>query len=119
MRDRHRARIGIRRHRHYDDKHQDDLDHIKAAVDIFDDPEALDDSAELLQGAENGRYKVIAKAEPYKNLPVRYFKTIVNSAFTTSKYLCIVVGCGLETFSARSISENIASYGKAIFTWPS
>ena len=26
---------------------------------------------ELLEGAENGRYKVIAKAEPYKNLPVR------------------------------------------------
>ena len=28
------------------------------------------DSEELLQGAENGRYKVVAKAEPYKNLPV-------------------------------------------------
>ena len=28
------------------------------------------DTDELLQGAENGRYKVIAKAEPYKNLPV-------------------------------------------------
>ena len=26
---------------------------------------------ELLEGAENGRYKVVAKAEPYKNLPVR------------------------------------------------
>ena len=25
---------------------------------------------ELLEGAENGRYKVVAKAEPYKNLPV-------------------------------------------------
>jgi len=24
---------------------------------------------ELLEGAENGRYKVVAKAEPYKNLP--------------------------------------------------
>ena len=29
-----------------------------------------DDSLELLQVAENGRYKVVAKAEPYKNLPV-------------------------------------------------
>merc|ERR1719192_1389114 len=28
-----------------------------------------DDSLELLQAAENGRYKVVAKAEPYKNLP--------------------------------------------------
>lgn len=28
--------------------------------------------AELLQTAENGRYKVVAKAEPYKNLPVSY-----------------------------------------------
>ena len=28
------------------------------------------DGAELLQAAENGRYKVVAKAEPYKNLPV-------------------------------------------------
>ena len=27
---------------------------------------------ELLQGAENGRYKVVAKAEPYKNLPVSF-----------------------------------------------
>ena len=25
----------------------------------------------MLEGAENGRYKVVAKAEPYKNLPVR------------------------------------------------
>ena len=90
LRDRHRARIGIRRHRHYDDKHGDDLDHIKAAVDIFDDQEAFDDSAELLQGAENGRYKVIAKAEPYKNLPVRYLRTIV-TAFTTSKPFCLVL----------------------------
>ena len=27
---------------------------------------------ELLEGAENGRYKVVAKAEPYKNLPVSF-----------------------------------------------
>ena len=27
---------------------------------------------ELLQTAENGRYKVVAKAEPYKNLPVSF-----------------------------------------------
>ena len=26
---------------------------------------------ELLEGAENGRYKVVAKVEPYKNLPVK------------------------------------------------
>ena len=31
-----------------------------------------DDSLELLQAAENGRYKVVAKAEPYKNLPVNH-----------------------------------------------
>jgi len=29
-----------------------------------------EEGGELLEGAENGRYKVIAKAEPYKNLPV-------------------------------------------------
>jgi len=28
----------------------------------------------LLQVAENGRYKVVAKAEPYKNLPVKTYK---------------------------------------------
>lgn len=33
-----------------------------------------DDSLELLQVAENGRYKVVAKAEPYKNLPVKTYK---------------------------------------------
>ena len=32
---------------------------------------AVEAEEELLQGAENGRYKVVAKAEPYKNLPVR------------------------------------------------
>ena len=53
-----------------DDKHVETTDHIKAAVNIFDQEDAEDDSLELLQGAENGRYKVIAKAEPYKNLPV-------------------------------------------------
>ena len=31
---------------------------------------AVEAEEELLQGAENGRYKVVAKAEPYKNLPV-------------------------------------------------
>ena len=32
--------------------------------------DSLEESLELLEGAENGRYKVVAKAEPYKNLPV-------------------------------------------------
>ena len=32
---------------------------------------------ELLEGAENGRYKVVAKAEPYKNLPVSIFYFIM------------------------------------------
>ena len=34
---------------------------------------AAEAEEELLQGAENGRYKVVAKAEPYKNLPVSIF----------------------------------------------
>ena len=35
-------------------------------------PREADDSLELLEAAENGRYKVVAKAEPYKNLPVNH-----------------------------------------------
>lgn len=68
IRDRHRARIGLRRHRHREDKHIDDVTHTtNIGREVFDE----DDGVELLVGAENGRYKVVAKAEPYKNLPVK------------------------------------------------
>ena len=72
VRGRQRGRIGFRHHhRHHDTKHEAHTDHVKTAVNIFDvDHHHEDDSLELLQGAENGRYKVVAKAEPYKNLPV-------------------------------------------------
>ena len=69
LRDQHRrrARLGLRRHKLLDDKHQDNSRHkTDVGRDVFDE----DDGVELLVGAENGRYKVVAKAEPYKNLPV-------------------------------------------------
>ena len=37
-----------------------------------------EEGGELLEGAENGRYKVIAKAEPYKNLPVSFIICLHN-----------------------------------------
>jgi hypothetical protein len=40
---------------------------VLAAVGVSGEGE---EGAELLEGAENGRYKVVAKAEPYRNLPV-------------------------------------------------
>ena len=72
VRNRYRARIGLRRHRHPEpdkDEHRHaDTDNIRGVRgDVRDHEEEL----ELLEGAENGRYKVVAKAEPYKNLPVR------------------------------------------------
>jgi len=45
---------------------------------------------ELLEGAENGRYKVVAKAEPYKNLPVNIkiiIIMIIVRNFKTTNYL--------------------------------
>ena len=70
MRNRYRARTGLRRHRHpQPDKHHDtDTRDTRAGARLARDQE---EELELLQGAENGRYKVVAKAEPYKNLPVR------------------------------------------------
>ena len=42
---------------------------LHAFVNLHKD-QLLESKEELLEGAENGRYKVVAKAEPYKNLPV-------------------------------------------------
>ena len=59
-----------------------------------------EDSLELLQAAENGRYKVVAKAEPYKNLPVNH--------------LCMHwVSFGSNLRKERSLSENTNGF----FTW--
>ena len=66
-----------------------------------------DDSLELLQVAENGRYKVVAKAEPYKNLPVKTYKiqTCLHAAAAGSQLVAI---CEEEI--------PIRKY-KWIFTW--
>ena len=71
VRNRYRARIGLRRHRHpepdqAEHRHQDTELRRGARGDTEHEEEE-----ELLEVAENGRYKVVAKAEPYKNLPVR------------------------------------------------
>lgn len=74
VRNRYRARIGLRRHRHPE---PDQDEHRHRDTDIRDlgargvRRDLEEEEHELLEGAENGRYKVIAKAEPYKNLPVR------------------------------------------------
>ena len=47
-----------------------------------------DDSLELLQVAENGRYKVVAKAEPYKNLPVKTIPTRLHAAASHLVAIC-------------------------------
>ena len=44
---------------------------------------------ELLQGAENGRYKVVAKAEPYKNLPVSFLFCLFLVPIGLFLFLCM------------------------------
>ena len=78
MRNRYRARIGLhRRHRHpepdqAENRHQDTEIRRGARGE-----EEHEEERELLEVAENGRYKVVAKAEPYKNLPVRENQTVL------------------------------------------
>ena len=65
---------------------------------------------ELLEGAENGRYKVIAKAEPYKNLPVR-----LNITHNQNR----VAGCQpkfVSQFQINFFCEHAVKKGKVFFS---
>ncbi len=60
-----------------------------AAVGVSGEGE---EGAELLEGAENGRYKVVAKAEPYRNLPVStvHMSNTINFATMISVFIFLL-----------------------------
>ena len=79
VRNRYRARIGLhRRHRH-PEPDQDENRHQDTEIrrGARGEEQEHEEERELLEVAENGRYKVVAKAEPYKNLPVRENLTVL------------------------------------------
>ena len=92
--------MGLRRHRHPEPeqdehRHRDTDSRDLGARGVRRSLE--EEEEELLEGAENGRYKVIAKAEPYKNLPVREkikqrsFVNNVNAMPLYASARCIIV----------------------------
>ena len=66
-----------------------------------------DDSLELLQVAENGRYKVVAKAEPYKNLPVNPNSTCLHAA---ASHLVAISGDSYQKIQMDFYLASTAKY---------